>query len=1092
MGNENGSVNPQGKSSSGTETAGLQPVINSSTLNSLEWRLIGPFRGGRVVAVAGDPVHSQVFYFGSTGGGVWKTTDGGMIWENVSDGFFKRASVGAIAVSTSDPNVIYVGMGETTIRSNVSHGDGVYRSTDGGKSWTHLGLANTRNIARVCIHPQNPDLVYIAALGHAHGPNPERGLYRSSDGGKTWEQILYRSDKAGAIDLAMDPNNPRILYASFWEAHRKPYTLVSGGEDCGVFKSTDGGDTWTEITRKPGLPAGMLGKIGLAVSPARENRIWALIDAEDGAVFRSDDGGESWERLSEDRNLRARPWYYQHIVADPQDPDTVWVLNVQAWKSIDGGRTFFEVYMPHGDDHDLWIDPHNPQRMIEGNDGGASVSFNGGTSWSTIYNQPTAELYHVTTDTQVPYRVYAAQQDNSTISLPSRSALAGITQSDSYEVGGGESGYIAVRPDNPNIIFAGNYHGYLTRYDHLSRQDRNIAVWPEAATGWGAKDQKYRFQWTFPIMLSPHDPNVLYATGNHVFRSTDEGSSWDIISPDLTHNDITKMESSGGPVTKDNTGAEFYCTIFAFAESPIKRGLLWAGSDDGLIHVSQDGGITWKNVTPAELPEWALISIIEPSPHDPATAYVAATRYKWDDFHPYLYKTNDYGASWTGITTGIAEDDFTRVIREDPVRRGLLYAGTETGMHISFDDGEHWQSLRLNLPVVPIHDLVIKDTDLIVATHGRSLWILDDLTPLRSLSRELENSPAYLFKPRPTIRYMTSWGFSHASAPGIFYRMTGDRMVTARRSQKPGGGMVDRNLDAGENPPDGVIVYYYLKQKPEGEVRLTFRTMKGEEIKSFTSEAARNQSPEAEGPVDPTDEEENKEKKDPHLPKEAGTNRFIWNMRYPDPKKINGYVSSDAVLSGPLAAPGIYEVQLNVGDQVWSETFEIRIDPRVTATQEDLDVQFELHLRIRDKLSETHDAINTLRNIRLQLEDWEKRTRDRQNHEAISRAARALKEKLSPIEDELTQSKAKTRQDTMNWPVKLNGKLAWLGAVVASAQAAPTRQAYELFEDLTSRIDVQLQRLHEIIDIDVAAFNGLMSESDVPAIIPIATLPVKR
>jgi photosystem II stability/assembly factor-like uncharacterized protein len=1092
MGNENGSVNPQGKSSSDTETAGLQPVIDPSLLNSLEWRLIGPFRGGRVVAVAGDPVHSLVFYFGSTGGGVWKTTDGGIIWENVSDGFFKRASVGAIAVSSSDSNVIYVGMGETTIRGNVSHGDGVYRSTDGGKSWTHLGLANTRNIARVCIHPQDPDLVYVAALGHAHGPNPERGLYRSRDGGKTWEQILYRSDKAGAIDLALDPNNPRILYASFWEAHRKPYTLVSGGEDCGIFKSTDGGDTWTEITRKPGLPAGMLGKIGLAVSPARENRVWAVIDAEDGAVFRSDDGGENWERLSEDRNLRARPWYYQHIIADPQDPETLWVLNVQAWKSVDGGRTFFEIYIPHGDHHDLWIDPHNPQRMIQGNDGGASVSFNGGASWSSIYNQPTAEFYHVTTDTQVPYRVYGAQQDNTTISLPSRSALAGITQSDSYEVGGGESGYIAVRPDNPNIIFAGNYHGYFTRYDHVTRQDRNITVWPEAATGWGAKDQKYRFQWTFPIMLSPHDPNVLYVTGNHVFRSTDEGSSWDIISPDLTRNDITKMEPSGGPVTKDNTGTEFYCTIFAFAESPIKRGLFWAGSDDGLIHISQDGGITWKNVTPAELPEWALISIIEPSPHDPATAYVAATRYKWDDFRPYLYKTDDYGASWTQITTGIAENDFTRVIREDPVRRGLLYAGTETGVHVSFDDGEHWQSLRLNLPVVPIHDLVIKDTDLIVATHGRSLWTLDDLTPLRSISKELQNTLVHLFKPRPTFRFMTSWGYSHASAPGIFYRMTGDRMITARRQQKPGGGMVDRNMDAGENPPDGVIVYYYLKQKPEGEVKLTFRTMQGEEIKSFTSEAARHQSPEAEGAVDPTDEEENKEKKDPRVPKEAGTNRFIWNIRYPDPKKIDGYVSSEAVMSGPVAAPGTYEVQLTVGDQTWIEVFEIRKDPRVSATQEDLDAQFELHLSIRDKLSETHDAINTLRNIRLQAEDWERRTRERKNHEVISKAARSLKEKLSPIEDELTQSKAKTRQDTMNWPVKLNGKLAWLAAVVASALAAPTRQQYELFVDLSQRIDVQLQRLREIIDTDVAAFNVLMSESEVPAIIPIATLPVKR
>ena len=1090
MGNEHATVNFQANSSSNAASSKQQPVIDPSFLHSLEWRLIGPFRGGRVVAVAGDPAHPLVFYFGSTGGGVWKTTDGGLVWENVSDGFFKRASVGAIAVSNSDPNIVYVGMGETTIRGNVSHGDGVYKSTDGGRTWTHLGLENTRNIAKVCIHPQNPDLVYVAALGHAHGPNPERGLYRSSDGGKTWQHILFKSDKVGANDLTLDPNNPRIVYLAFWETERKPYTLISGGEGCGIFKSVDGGDTWNEITRNQVLPKGMLGKIGLAVSPAKENRVWAAIDAEDGAIFMSDDGGENWERRSEDRNLRARPWYYQHMYADPQDPETIWVLNVQAWKSVDGGRTFFEVYIPHGDHHDLWIDPQNPQRMIQGNDGGACISFNGGNSWSTIYNQPTAEFYHVTTDNQVPYRVYAAQQDNTTISLPSRSNLAGITQSDSYEVGGGESGYIAVRPDNPNIVFAGNYHGYLTRYDHHSRQEQNITVWPEAATGWGAKDVKYRFQWTFPTMLSPHDPNVLYVTGNHVFRSINEGSSWEIISPDLTRNDISKLEPSGGPVTRDNTGTEFYCTIFAFAESPIQKGLFWAGSDDGLIHISQDDGKNWRNVTPTDLPEWSLISIIEPSPHDPAVAYVAANRYKLDDFQPYLYKTNDYGATWTKITAGIADNEFTRVIREDPIRRGLLFAGTEAGIFVSFDDGEYWQSLRLNLPVVPIHDLVIKDTDLIVATHGRSLWILDDLTPLRFISQELQNATIYLFKPRPTVRFMTSWGFSHPSGPGTFYRMTGDRMITARRQRKPGGGMVDRNMDAGENPPDGVIVYYFLKQKPEGEVKLTFRTMQGEVIKAFTSEVSRILS--LEGTVDPTDEEEEKEKKDPSVPKEAGTNRFIWNMCFPDPKKIDGYVASEAVMTGPAAAPGNYLVELEVGDQTLTEIFEIQKDPRGTATQEDLDAQFELLLRLRNKLSETHDAINMLRNIRQQVEDWVRRSRERKDHEAIVASAMSIKEKLAPIEDDLTQSKAKTRQDTMNWPVMLNGKLAWLAAVISSAQAAPTSQDYELYEDLVQRIDVQLHRLKEVINMDVAAFNQLMSESGVPAIIPITTIPVKR
>ena len=668
-------------------------------LASLEWRSIGPYRGGRVVAVAGDPADPQVFYFGSTGGGVWKTSDGGVYWENVSDDFFKRASVGAIAVAPSDPNVLFAGMGETCIRGNVSHGDGVYKSTDGGKTWIHLGLEDTRQIGAVCIHPQNPDLVYVAALGHAHGPNKERGIYRSRDGGKTWEHILFRGEDAGSHDLAMDPNNPRILYAAFWQARRMPHTLQSGGEGCGLFKSSDGGDTWTEITRKPGLPTGMVGKIGVAVSGARADRVWAIIEAEDGAIFRSDNGGDTWQRLSEEPDLRKRPWYYQHIFADPQDPETVWVLNEGCFKSSDGGSTFAKVATPHGDHHALWIDPYNTQRIIMGHDGGACVSFNGGETWSSIYNQPTAEFYHVTTDNQAPYRVYGAQQDNSTISVPSRSRLSAITIVDYYEIGGGESGYIAVRPDDSNVVYAGSYLGYLTRYDHRTGQLRDITIWPEAYLGWPAKDAKYRFQWTFPILLSPHDPNVLYATGNHVFRSTDEGSRWEEISPDLTRNDKSKMELSGGPVTKDNVGTEYYGTIFTFAESPLQRGLFWVGSDDGLVHVSRDGGESWQNVTPPDLPEWALISIIEPSPHEAATAYVAANRYKLDDFQPYLYKTQDYGQTWSKITGGLAENDFTRVIREDPVRCGLLYAGTETGAHVSFDDGEQWHALSLGMTV---------------------------------------------------------------------------------------------------------------------------------------------------------------------------------------------------------------------------------------------------------------------------------------------------------------------------------------------------------------------------------------------------------
>jgi photosystem II stability/assembly factor-like uncharacterized protein len=1044
--------------------------IDPSLLNSLEWRLIGPYRAGRVIAVAGDPTDTQVFYFGSTGGGVWKTTDGGLVWDNISDGFFKRASVGAIAVSTADPNVLYVGMGESTIRGNVSLGDGVYKSTNKGQTWTHLGLENTYNIAKVRIHPQNPDLVYVAALGHAYGPNPERGVYRSSDGGKSWQHILFRSDKAGAIDLTMDPNNPRILYATFWETQRLPHSFISGGEGSGIFKSSDGGDTWTEITRAPGLPQGLLGKIGITVSPAQPGRVWAVIEAEDGALFRSDNGGESWQRLSEEGGLRQRAWYYMHIYPHPQDPDTLWIMNTQFWKSIDGGRSFFNLSTPHADNHDLWVDPNNPMRMIESNDGGANISFNGGDTWSSSYNQPTMEFYHVTTDTQIPYRVYGAQQDNTTICLPSRSPLAGITQLDWYDVGGGESGYIAVRPDDPNVVYAGSYQGMITRYDHRTRQSRNISVWPEMATGWGAIDQKYRFQWTAPIMLSPHDPNILYTTGNHVFRSSDEGSSWQMISPDLTRNDPTKLEASGGPITKDNTGAEYYCTIFAFAESPVAPGLLWAGSDDGLLHVSRNNGDSWDNVTIPDLPEWALISIIEPSPHDPATAYVAATRYKLEDLEPYLFKTNDYGASWTRITTGIREHDFTRVIREDPARRGLLYAGTETGIYISFDDGARWQSLQLNLPVVPIHDLAIKDTDLIVATHGRSFWILDDITPLRQINKEVQDSSVYLFMPRPTIRFMTVGGFSQVPPSGLYYRKTGVTTIIAKRKQKPNAGAVDYNLDAGQNPPDGVIVTYYLQQKPDEEVRLTFLDAQGNEIKTFSSEESQTAK-------------DNKDKTELRIPKEAGTNRFVWDMRYPGAAKVDGFVGGDGATSGPVVAPGTYQLQLSIGTEVRSATFEVQKDPRVTATQTDLDAQLELRLRIRDKLTETHTAITSLRELKEQIEGWTRRTQGQENHEAIENASKSIVEKLSAVEEELIQTKAKVRPDALNHPVKLNAKLAALVGVVSGADAAPTRQAYELFDDLATKVDTQLQRLHEIIETDVHDFNTLLHNLAVPALI---------
>jgi photosystem II stability/assembly factor-like uncharacterized protein len=1048
-------------------------------LTSLEWRSIGPYRGGRVVAVAGDPVNKQTFYFGSTGGGIWKTTDGGVYWENVSDGFFKRASVGAIAVAASDPNVIYVGMGETTIRGNVSHGDGVYKSTDAGKTWTHCGLAETRHIGKIRVHPQNPDLVYVAALGHAHGPNTERGIFRSHDGGKTWEHILFRNADTGSHDLAMDPTNPRILYAALWRARRLPYALQSGGDDCGIFKSTDGGDTWSDITRKQGLPEGALGKIGIAVSGAQPGRVWALVEAENGALFRSDDGGDTWQRLSEERELRTRPWYYMHIYADPQDAETLWILNEKCFKSNDGGNTFFRVAAPHGDHHDLWIDPQDTRRIIQGHDGGASITFNAAESWSGIYNQPTAEFYHVTTDTQVPYRIYGAQQDNTTISLPSRSPLAAIHLSEYYPVGGGESGYIAVRPDNPDIVYAGSYLGYLTRYDHRTRQLRDITVWPDEQLGQAAKDGKYRFQWTFPILLSPHDPQVLYATGNHVFRSTNEGESWEEISPDLTRNDVSTMKDSGGPITHDNVGTEYYGTIFAFAESPLERGLFWAGSDDGLVHISRDGGASWQNVTPPELPEWALISILEPSSHDAATAYLAATRYKLDDFQPYLYKTHDYGQTWTKITTGIADDIFTRVIREDPVRRGLLFVGTETGILVSFDDGTQWYPLQLNLPVVPIHDLVIKDNDLIVATHGRSFWVLDDISLLRQLNDEIRAATAHVFTPSPFVRFAGIGGYGTPAAWNKNYKHTGAFVVTHRQQEKPTGEKVNIYIDAGQNPPAGVVISYYLKEKPEGKVTLTFLDANGNTIKTFSSEEKAQ-----ERPTDTTqrDSKEKEKKKEPHVPKEAGGNRFVWNIRYPKPADIEHYEGTDGEELGPLALPGTYSVQLTVGEHQYTAPFEIRMDPRLSVTQEQLQAQFTLLLAIRDKISATHSALKALHELRKQVEGWEQRAKEHEHYEALATLGKQIKQKLIAIEEALFQVKAKDQLDSLDFPVKLTAKLVSLSYGVASADAAPTRQSEQVFKELSARVDEQLQQLRDLLATDVATFNKLIQESNLPAV----------
>ncbi len=1052
----------------------------------LEWRNSGPYRGGRVAAVAGDPRDRNTFYFGSTGGGIWKTMDGGQYWENTTDGFFKRASVGGLAVAPADPNVIYVGMGESCIRGNVSHGDGVYRSTDAGQTWTHLGLEDTRNIGKVRVHPEDPDTAYVAALGHAHGPNTERGVFRTRDGGKTWKKVLYRGEKAGASDLSIDPNNPRIIYASFWETIRRPWELVSGGPGSGLFRSNDGGDTWTEISRNKGLPSGMLGKIGISASAAQSGRVYAIVEAADGAIFRSDNFGETWERGNEDRNLRQRAWYYHHIYAHPTDPETVWVLNVSAWRSDDGGRTFQELSIPHGDHHDLWIDPKDPRRIINGNDGGALVTFNGGESWSEIYNQPTAEFYHVTTDTQTPYRIYGCQQDNTSMSVPSRAPIAGITGADAFAVGGGEAGHIAVRPDDPNVIYAGEYQGIITRHDRRTRQTRIISVWPEPSSGEGAEALRYRFQWTAPIVLSPHDPNVLYHCGNRVFRTRDEGQTWDAISPDLTRNDRTRLAPSGGPITKDNTGAEYYCTVFAFAESPVQRGVLWAGSDDGLVHVSRDDGKTWKNVTPPGIGSWALVSIIEASPHDAGTAYVAANRYKQDDFRPYLFKTSDYGRTWRKITSGIAADDFSRTIREDPTRKGLLYAGTETGVYVSFDDGARWNRLGGNLPVVPIHDMVVKDSDLVLATHGRSFWVLDDLSPIRQLAATAVKGKARLFAPRPTVRFRTDFGFPQPGRSGKNYRMTGATMVTYRQVEKPTGEKAQVNIDAGQNPPDGVLVSYWLRDKPVGEVTLSFFDAKGKEIRSFKSKPPEPKDDKDEKPLTPEQRrsEELKKAREPKVAKEQGLNRFAWNMRQPDAARVEDdptWESAEATLAGPVSPPGQYRVRLEVDGDRHEATFEIRKDPRASATQADFDAQFALRMKIRDKITEVHEAINAIRALRTQIEGWEKRA-EGSGGARLRRGAASLKTKLAGVEEELIQVKAKSRQDTLNYPAKLNLKIGGLALSVGSADFAPTKAMYDVFEDLSKRAETQLVKWRAIAKTDVPAFDKLVRGSGVPAV----------
>jgi photosystem II stability/assembly factor-like uncharacterized protein len=1052
----------------------------------LQYRLIGPFRGGRVVAVAGVVGQDNVYYFGSTAGGVWKTTDGGLNWTPIFDKT-KDASpaIGAIAVSESDPNVIYVGTGEACIRGNIVGGNGVYKSIDAGKTWKFAGLADTHAIGRLAVNPKNPDVAFVAALGHPFADNEERGIFRTQDGGKTWQKVLYKDAKSGGIDVVFDPNNANIVFAALWQAKRTPWSLDSGGSGSGLYRSIDGGTTWREL-KGHGLPEGILGRIGVTVSGANPNRVWAVVEAEKGGIYRSDDGGDSWHITTDDHRFRQRAWYYSHIFADPKSADTVYILNTSAYRSNDGGKTFSSIRAPHGDNHALWIDPTNPKRLINGNDGGAAVSTDFGATWTSENNQPTAQFYHVTTDNRFPYYIYGAQQDNSTVAIASASADGAIDRPNWYEVGGGESGYIAPDPTDPEIVYAGSYGGEITRYDHRTGEEQAVNPWPVNPIGWSAADVKHRFQWTEPIGFSPHDSKTMYFAGEVLFKTTDGGMSWTIISPDLTRNDKAKQAASGGPITKDNTGVEVYDTIFSMVESPVQRDLIWAGTDDGWVQLTRDGGQHWENVTPKAMPDWGTVSMIEASSRDAGTAYVAVERHKSDDFAPYVFKTTDFGKTWTTLITGLPANDYVHAVRVDPRRPNLLFAGTEQGVYISFDDGAHWQPLQLNLPVSPVNDLVVKNNDLVVATHGRSFWVLDDITPLEQYQDSIPQQEAQLFTPAAA---------NHTVFRGSFFG---------------GGGSI------GKNPPAGAVIDYWLKTSLKKSDKSKSQTSgagaegapaKSEASASGSSEAKKTDADEApkitleildsSGKVIrkyPKKEESGGDEEGEEdffsrgggggsLPADAGLNRFVWDMRYEGATKVPKAPLWGGSTDGPQALPGTYQVRLTVLGKSYTAPLEIKADPRLKISQEDFAKQFDLLLKIREKLTETDETIIQIRDFRDQINAMNKRLKNDPRGKAIADAGKALDTKMIEVEEALIQTKAKSGQDVLNFPVRLNNHLAALGGVVGSADSAPTKQSYEVFDMLSKALDEQMAKWNAIVSTDVAAYNSLVKQQDVPALI---------
>ena len=996
---------------------------------NLNWRSIGPYRGGRASSVTGVSNSDNTYYFGATGGGIWKTTDSGQNWRNISDGYF-GGSIGAISASESDPNILYVGTGEKTVRGNVSPGyGGFWKSDDAGETWKKMNLdIDQVQVGRIAIHPKNPDIVYIAIIGDLFKDSNKRGVYKSTDGGKSWRQVLFSNERSGAVDISIDKNNPRIIFASTWNIRRTPYSLESGGEGSGLWKSTDGGETWKNISDNEGLPSGIWGISGVSVSPVNSKKVFALIENKEGGLFRSDDGGSSWEKVNEDRNLRQRAWYYTRVYADTQNENRVYVMNVSFWRSEDGGKSFDRYRTPHGDHHDLWIDPENNKRLIVADDGGAQVSSDDANNWSTYMNQPTAQYYRVATDNSFPYNILVAQQDNSTQRVPHRVNSGGISERDWERSAGGESAHLAAKPDNPDIVYGGSYGGYLTRLDHSTGEVRSVNVWPNNPMGHGAEDMKFRFQWNFPIFFSPHDPNKLYTTSNRFHVTYNEGEKWEVFSPDLTRNEKEKLGPSGGPITKDNTAVEYYATIFAACESPYEKDLLWAASDDGLIHLSRDGGKNWEDVTPVNSPKYLMWNSVEPDPFVKGGLYAAGTLYKTGDFQPYMYKTKDYGKTWEKITNGIPNNHFTRVLRADPNKEKLLYAGTESGMYISFDDGISWNSFQLNLPLVPITDLTIKNNNLIAATQGRSLWMIDDLTPLHQLNKEVNNASMKLFKP-----------------------------IDSYRMGSPGRG-TPRN--AGKNHHNGVEVFFNIDDKILDEntsVTLEFLDNEKKLIKKYDNQSDENT-----------------------LDINGEKNSFVWNMRYDDAKGFDGLIMWAASLRGPIASPGQYYVKLTVNEKSEEQSFNILKDPRSNSTDEDLKEQFDFLLSVRDKVSDIHQTIIDIRSSRSQLIDLKSKISDK--YPDMENSISDVISRITLIEEKLYQTKNRSGQDPLNFPIRLNNKLAHLTSVASVGNFKPTDQMYNVRDELIGLIDKELKMWEDIKENDLVKLNSTILENNIQLI----------